>query len=118
MDNLENWEVEPVRPNLESMLRHASPFREDKKAKERLEKCIKATSRRFECPGCGIARHVDPIYSGEEWHYWGQCSHCGAKWCNAYRLMIKCEDCGKRNPVTSKNPDGKCRCNEEVARPF
>jgi hypothetical protein len=112
------WEIEPVKPDLDSLQKHAFPFRQDPKEEERRKMCEPARSRRFECPRCGILKNVEPTFSGLEWHYFGQCSHCGAKWCNAYRLMIKCEDCGKRNPVTSKNPDGKCRCNEEVARPF
>lgn len=116
--DLENWEPAAPKPELESMLKHASPFREDKQAIERKAKCVPAKSRRFECPGCGIAKHVEPTFTGEEWHYWGQCSHCGAKWCNAYRLMIRCEECGKRVPITSKNPGGRCKCQEEVARPF
>lgn len=114
----DEWDVEAVRPNLESMLKNISPYRVDKKAEERLAKCVKATSRRFECPGCGIPKHLEPFYSGEEWHYWGQCSHCGAKWCNAYRIMIKCTECGKKNPITSKNPDGRCKCQAEARGDF
>lgn len=112
------YEPTPVKPEIGEMLKHASPFREDKQAAERLEKCVKAKSRRFECLGCGITRWVDPVFTGEEWHYWGQCSHCGAQWCNAYRLMIKCEECGKKNPITSRNPQGKCKCSEDTPRPF
>lgn len=108
--DLEGWEPQPAKPALESMLSGARPFREDKKAEERRAKCIPAVTRRYECPGCGIPRWVEPTYSGEEWHYFGQCSHCGTSWVNAYNLMIKCEDCEKRNPITSRNPNGRCSC--------
>lgn len=118
-DELEvEWEPEPVKADVESLKKHASPFREDLKAKERREKCIPARSRRFECPNCGILKNVDPLYTGTEWHYWGLCSHCGVRWCNAYYILIKCEECGKKVPVTSKNPDGKCKCQGTVSRPF
>lgn len=113
--DLEGWAPAPAKP---PEIPRPRPFREDKKAEERRKKCIPAMSRRFECPGCGLPRHVEPSYSGEEWHYHGQCSHCGARWTNAYNLMVRCEDCGKKNPITSRNPDGKCKCGDEVARPF
>jgi predicted RNA-binding Zn-ribbon protein involved in translation (DUF1610 family) len=123
LDDLENWEpeveieLEPVKPDIQSMLKHASPYREDKKAKERLEKAVKAWSRRFECPGCGIDKNVDPTFVGDEWHYYGQCSHCGQRWAQAYYLMVKCEECGKKVPMTSRNPEGRCKCQGE-RRPF
>jgi hypothetical protein len=115
--DLENWEPEPVKAP-ESMLKHAFPYREDPRMKERREKCLPAKTRRFECPGCGMPRWVEPVYSGEEWHYFGQCSYCGVTWAMAYHLMVKCEECGKKNPITSKNPIGRCECTGEVARPF
>ena len=113
-DGVLDWKPEPVRaPEIKPR-----PFREDEKAEELRKRCIPATSRRMECPGCGLPWHVQPTYSGAEWYYNGTCGHCGATWTNAYHLMIKCEDCGKKNPVTSRNPEGKCNCGEEVARPF
>jgi hypothetical protein len=119
LDDWENWNPEPVKPDLESLKKHAFPYREDPREKERKSKCIPATSRRFECPGCGMPKHVEPVFSGEEWHYFGQCSFCGVKWCNAYRLMIRCPDCGSKVPITSRNPAGVCKCQgDEVQRPF
>jgi hypothetical protein len=119
LDDLEDWEPEPIKPDLEGIKKHALPYREDPKAKERRALCVEAKSRRFECPGCGIAKHVEPVYSGEEWHYLGQCSHCGVRWVNAYRLMVKCDDCGKKVPITSRNPEGRCNCEGgETPRPF
>lgn len=115
-ENLENWEPEPVKPAPITL--KVSPYREDQKALDRRKKAIPATSRRFECPGCGIAKHVEPTYSGEEWHYFGQCSFCGAKWANAYRLMVRCQECGTKNAMTSRNPEGRCDCESEPARPF
>ena len=116
--DLDNWEPEPAKPQLESMLSKARPFREDTRAEERRKACVPAVSRRYECPGCGIIKWVEPVYSGEEWHYWGQCSHCGTRWVNAYNLMVKCTECGTRNPITRRNPNGQCNCQEEVAGPF
>jgi len=118
MNDLENWDPAPIKPELKSMLNNARPFREDKLAEERRQKCIQAKSRRYECPGCGIIRWVEPTYSGQEWHYWGQCSHCGARWCNAYNLMILCTECGKNVPITSRNPNGRCNCQEMAARKY
>lgn len=108
--NLEGWEPEPVKPPLESMLSHASPYREDLKARDRRAKCEDARSRRFDCPACGIPKNIDPVFSGEEWHYFGQCSHCGARWAAARYLIRKCPDCGKKVPMTSRNPEGTCKC--------
>lgn len=112
-DDLENWEPEP---DWKSML-NVSPYRVDKKAEELRANCEPPRSRRYDCPKCGIARNVEPTFAGDEWHYYGQCSHCGQTWVHAYALMRKCEECGKRVRVTSRNPQGRCNC-EGVTRPF
>jgi hypothetical protein len=114
--DLEGWEPKTAEPNLDGWKKHA--FREDPKAKQRRAMCVPAKSRRYDCPNCGIARNVEPTYSGEEWHYFGQCSHCGQTWVNAYHLMVKCEDCGTKVAITSRNPEGLCRCRGETRRPF
>ena len=112
--DLEDWEPESRQsagnlPDFQGFT-HASPYREDFKAKERRAKCEDARSRRFDCPACGIPKNIDPVFSGDEWHYFGQCSHCGARWAAARYLMRECPDCGKKVPMTSRNPDGKCKC--------
>jgi hypothetical protein len=116
--DLDNWEPEPIKLEVEQSMLSPSPFRVDPKDKKRRAVCILATSRRFLCPGCGMPRHVEPTYSGEEWHYFAQCSYCGARWCNAYHLMRRCQECGAKVPMTSRNPDGICNCQGESVRPF
>jgi hypothetical protein len=118
--DLENWEPEPAKPDIKSMLSHASasPYRADPGVAKRKALALPAYSRRFECPGCGILKNVDPVFSGDEWHYAAQCSHCGARWVNAYHLLRKCGACDKKVPITSRNPEGRCKCSNEVGRPF
>jgi hypothetical protein len=114
---LENWEPQQAKaPNLDGWKKHA--FRPDKRAEERRAKCLPGRILRFECPSCGILRTVEPVFVGDEWHYYGQCSYCGANWAAARNLMRKCEKCGKRVPLTSRNPEGQCKCEGEVKRKF
>lgn len=118
LDDLDNWEPEPTAADLQSMLRHASPFREDKRAQERRAMCEDAWSRRFECPGCGILKNVTPTFAGDEWHFYAQCSQCGVAWANVRCLLRKCDECGKKVPVTSRNPEGRCKCQGGIPRAF
>jgi hypothetical protein len=115
--DLEGWEPQAAAPNLDGWKKHA--FKADERAERRLKLCIPARILSFDCPACGITKNVPPTFSGDEWHYYGQCSHCGATWANARNLMRECEDCGKKVPITSRNPEGRCKCSSEgPAKPF
>jgi hypothetical protein len=116
--DLSNWDPQPATPDIKSMLSKVFPYREDPKVVQRKARCVPALSRRFDCPNCGIDKNIDPVFSGEEWHYAGQCFQCGQSWANAYRLMVRCEDCGGLTAITGRNPNGRCQCQGEAARPF
>jgi hypothetical protein len=114
--DLEGWEPQAAAPNLDGWKKHA--FRPDKRAEERLALAMRPRIRSFECPGCGILKNVEPTFATDEWHYVAQCSHCGTSWANARYLLRKCEACGKKVPMTSRNPQGLCNCTGEIERPF
>lgn len=107
IDDLEYWEPEPEKP----------VYRVDPKDEKFKALCEPGFSKSFDCPACGIQKNVDPVMAGDEWLYYGQCSHCGQTWVNVYALMRKCESCGKRVRMTSRNPEGRCKC-DGVTRPF
>ena len=112
LDDLAHWEPEQVKaPNLDGWKKHA--FRPDKRAEERHALAIPAKIRSFECPACGLLKNVLPTFAGGfEWHYYGQCSHCGTNWTVARHLMRECEACGKQVAMTERNPKGQCKCEE------
>jgi len=116
LDDLEHWEPKTPEVNVESWKKHA--FRADERAEKRLKMCIQARILTFDCPACGIPKNIAPTFTGDEWHYFGQCSHCGTTWANVRPLIRKCEECGKHIPLTSRNPEGKCKCEGEARRPF
>ena len=84
---------------------------------ELIAKCEPGRIKGFYCPGCGIMKDVEPVLEGGVWAYYGQCSNCGVRWANLFKLKRKCESCGKYNFVSSKNPEAKCHC-DGVTRPF
>jgi hypothetical protein len=114
--DLEGWEPQAAAPNLDGWKKHA--FRPDKRAEERIALAMRPRIRTFDCPGCGIMKNVEPVFASGQWIYSGQCSHCGVSWANAYNLMRQCPACGEKVAMTSRNPEGKCKCTGETTRRF
>jgi hypothetical protein len=73
------------------------------------DKVVDPKIRKFDCPGCGIVNATEAAFEIGLWTYWGQCSYCGVKWRNTYRLARECDSCGDNFFVDEEHPTLECR---------